>query len=134
VQLVNGSHSNVCFFGAVSDDKTHCCTAKWINEDSFMGFARYLLRLYEKVVLIVDRARWHLKSGKVKRLVKALRGRLILWPLPKRLPELNPMEPGWRSARQNVTWKMFPDRKSLGWAVKSHIRSEFRINLAKFWS
>lgn len=134
VQPVNGSHSNVCFFGAVSDDKNHCCTAEWINEDSFIRFAKYLLRLYGKVVILADQARWHFKSNKVKEFVKNCDGRLILWPLPKLLPELNPMEPGWRSARQNVTWKLFPNGKSLGWAVKSHIRWNFRINLANFWS
>lgn len=133
IQLVNGSHSNVCFFGAASDGKNHCCTAEWINENSFIRFAKYLLRLYRKIVLIVDRATWHIKSKKVKRFVKGCNGNLIMWFLPKKLPELNPQEQGWKSARMNVTYKLFKDRKSLGWAVKSHIRREFRINLAEFW-
>lgn len=134
IQLINGSHQNVCFFGVVSDEKNHCCTTKWINEDSFIIFLKYLLRLYDKIVVIVDRATWHVKSKKVKQFVKKCKGRLILWPLPKKLPELNPMEHGWRSARKNVTYKLFKDKKSLGWAVKSHIRKEFKINFAKFWS
>ena len=134
VQLVNGSHSNVCFLGAVSDDGNHCFTTERINGDSFIRFARYLLRLYGKVVLIADRAMWHFRSRKVKKFVKACNGRLILWPLPKMLPELNPMEHGWKSARQNVTWKLFPDKRCLGQAVKSHIRNEFRTDLFRFWS
>lgn len=133
IQLVNGSHSNVCFFGAASDEKNHCCTAKWINDGSFIRFTKYLLRMYRKIVLIVDRATWHIKSKKVKRFVKGCRDNLILWPLPKRLPELNPMEHGWKSSRKNVTYKLFKDRKEMGQAVKSHIRREFRINLARFW-
>ena len=134
IQLVNGSHSNVCFFGAVSDDKSHCCTAEWINEDSFIRFAKYILKLYGKVAMIVDKARHHLHSNKVKKFVKDCGGRLILWELPKKLPELNPMEQGWKSARMNVTYKLFKNRKSLGWAVKSHIRREFKVDLFRFWS
>ncbi|GEM_PF-6053467 len=64
--------------------------------------------------------------------------RLILsmkiWPLPKRLPELSPMEPGWRSARKNVTYRLFDNKEDLGQAVKKHIEQEFKMNLAKFWS
>ena len=134
IQLVNGSHQNVRFFGATSGEKNHCCTADWINEDSFIRFANYLLRLYGKVVLIADQATHHFKSGKVKKFVKDCNGNLVLWPLPKKLPELNPQEQGWKSARINVTYKLFGDKKSLGWAVKSHIRWGFKINLAEFWS
>jgi transposase len=134
ILFVNGSHQNVCFFGAVSDKKRHCCTAKWINEDSFIKFLKYLLKMYGKIVVIADRATHHFKSLKVKNFIKELKGKIILWPLPKRLPELNPMEPGWKSARKNVTYKLFDNKKTLGWAVKSHIRWEFKINLTKFWS
>ncbi len=107
ILLVNGSHQNVCFFGAVSDEKRHCCTAEWINEDSFIKFLKYLLKMYGKIVVIADRATHHFKSLKVKNFIKKLKGKIILWPLPKRLPELNPMEPGWKSARKNVTYKLF---------------------------
>jgi len=133
VQLVNGSHKNACFFGAVSDIDSHCWEAEWIDEDSFIEFALYLMEQYEKVALITDRATHHFKSEKVKRLVKELDGSLILWPLPRRLPELNPMEQGWKSARQNVTWKLFHDSRDLVNAVKSHITCEFRMDLFKFW-
>lgn len=67
-------------------------------------------------------------------LVKKLKGNLIIWLLPKRLPELNPTEQGWKSARKNVTYKLFNDKKKLGYAVKRHIQKEFNMNLAKFWS
>lgn len=133
VQLVNGSHKRLCFFGAVSDEHRHCCTARRINSDSFIKFADYLVRRYSKVVLIVDHGCHH-KSAKVKRFLKKLKGSLLLWFLPKRLPELNPQEQAWRSCRKNVTYKLFDTAKALGWAVKSHIRWDFNINLFKFWS
>ncbi len=134
IQLVSGSHQNVCFFGAVSDDINHCCTADWINEDSFISFLKYLLSLYEKFAVIVDQATHHVKSNKVKIFVKEQKCNLIIWPLPKRLPELSPMEPGWRSARKNVTYRLFNNKDDLGQAVKKHIEQEFKMNLAKFWS
>ncbi len=134
IQPVTGNHKNVCFFGAVSDEINYCRTAVWIDEDSFIRFATYLLRLYGKVVLLVDRATHHVKSNKVKMLVKKHRGDLIIWPLPKKLPEVSPMEQGWKSARKNITYKLFENEKKLGYAVKKHITKEFKINLAKFWS
>lgn len=134
IQYVSGSHQNVYFFGAVSDDISYCSTADWINEDTFIKFLKYLLKRYEKAVAIVDRATYHVKSKKVKMFIKKRKGNLIIWLLPKRLPELNPMEPGWKSARKNVTYKLFKNKKKLGYAVKRHIQREFKMNLAKFWS
>ncbi len=89
IQPVTGSHKNVYSFGAVSDEINQCRIAIWINEDSFIWFAKYLLRLHEKVVLIVDRATHHIKSNKVKMLVKKHKDNLIIWSLPKRLPEVS---------------------------------------------
>ncbi len=86
------------------------------------------------MAVLADRATHHFKSQKVKDFIKELKGKIILWPLPKRFPELNPMEQGWRDSRKNITYKLFDNKKSLGWAVKSHIRWEFKMNLAKFWS
>ena len=134
IQPVTGSHKNVCFFGSASDEINYCRTADWINEDSFIRFAKYLLRLHGKVVLIVDRATHHVKSKKVKMFVKKCKDNLIIWPIPKRLPELNPMEQGWKSSRENITYKLFENKKKLGHAINKHIIKEFKINLAKFWS
>jgi len=133
IQFVNGSHENVCFFGAVSDDAAHCSTTDWINQDSFIEFLIDMLRQYRKLVLIIDRASHHLHSKKVRVFVKESKGDLILWRLPKKLPELNPQEHGWRSARKDVTYKMFDVKKDLGLAVTNHLESNFRINLANFW-
>jgi transposase len=66
--------------------------------------------------------------------VKKRKGNLIIWLLPKRLPELNPMDQGWKSARKNVTYKLFKDKKKSDYAVKRHIQKKFKTNLAKFWS
>ncbi len=134
IQLVSGSHKNVCFFCATSDDIRYCSTADWINEYSFIKFLKYLLHHYKKVVILADRATYHVKSRKVKMFVEGYKGNLIIWSLPKRLPELNPMEQGWKSSRKNVTYRLFENKKKLGYAVKSHIRRNFKINLAKFWS
>lgn len=130
ILLVNGSKQKVYLFVVVSNDRNHCCTDKEINSNTFIKFVRYLLRMYEKIVLILDRATYHLKSKKVKEFAKRNKDRLILWFLLKKLPELNPTEQGWKSSRMNVTYKLFDDTKSFGWAVKSHIRREFKINLS----
>jgi len=134
ILLVNGSHKNVCFFGVVSDEINHCCTKDWINEDNFIGFLKYLLKRHKKFVMLADQATHHFKSQKVRDFVKRCDGRIILWKLPKRLPELNPMEWGWKSSRKNVTYKLFDNGKRMGWAVKSHIRYEFKMNVANFWN
>lgn len=133
IQLVNGSHENVCFFGAVSDHSAHCVTTDWINQDSFIEFLIYMLQRYCRIVLVVDRAAHHLHSEKVRRFIKEYGKDLILWQLPRKLPELNPQEQGWRSARKNVTYKLFEMKKDMGLAVTKHLVSNFRINLANFW-
>jgi len=133
IRLVNGSKQKLYLFSVVSDEGNHCCTYDWINSDNFLKFVRYLLRMHKKIVLIVDRATWH-TSEKVKDFVKKNKERLILWKFPKKLPELNPAEAGWKSARMNITYKLFKNTKKMGWAIKSHIRREFKVNLLRFWS
>ena len=134
IQLVNGSHENVCFFGAVSEDAAYCSITDWINQDSFIEFLIGMLQQYKKLVLIVDRATHHLRSKKVRMFVKEYGDDLILWQLPKRLPELNPQEQGWRSARKDVTWKLFGLKEDMGLAVKTHLENNFRRDLFNFWS
>jgi len=134
IQLVNGSHENVCFFGAVSNDKAHCQTTDWINQDSFIEFLICMMQRYRKLALVVDRASHHLHSKKVRVFVKELKGDLILWQLPRKLPELNPQEQGWRSARKDVTYKLFPLKMDMGYAITKHLEKNFRIDLFNFWS
>ncbi|KAB2948438.1 MAG: hypothetical protein F9K14_01005 [Candidatus Methanoperedens sp.] len=91
----------------------YCRIADWINEDNFIRFTKYLLRLHGKVVLIVDRATHHVKSNKVKMFVKKCKGNIIIWPIPKRLPELSSMEQGWKSSRENITYRLFENQKKI---------------------
>ena len=133
IQLVNGSHENVCFFGAVSDTVAYCEPTDWINQDSFIEFLIHMLKWHRKLVLVVDRASHHLHSEKVRRFVKDYGKNLILWELPRKLPELNPQEQGWKSARSDVTYKLFEAKKDMAFAIKGHLEQNFRVNLANFW-
>lgn len=136
VQLVNGKErgksNRICFFGVSSDDENHCCTADVINSDTFISSVRYLFRFHEKIALILDPAPSH-TSKKTIKFFERNKHRLIVEFLPPKSPELNPQEQGWKSARKNVTYRLFNEKKSLGWAVKSHIRMEFKVNLNGFW-
>lgn len=135
-QLVNGKErgekNRICFFGVSSNDENHCCTDNVINSETFIKSVRYLFRFHEKIALVIDPAPSH-TSKKTMSYFERNKQRLIVEFLPPKSPELNPQEPDWKSVRKNVTYKLFKDKKSLGWAVKSHIRRDFSVNLNRFW-
>jgi transposase len=120
------------YFGAISLDSLPdfiFCRAKKFNSRSFEKFLYQIVDHFGKVCLILDNVSYH-KSKKIKRVIRRLRGRLWIYPLPPYSPELNATEMVWRETRKDATHnRYFKTGKCLTRAVQT----QFRIYQNESW-
>lgn len=79
------------------------------NGGTFWAFLRRLVSKYSprKVLLIIDNAPWHRLPPEGQAWLTANRKRIELFRLPGYSPELNPMEPVWKTTRKMTTHNRF---------------------------
>ncbi len=102
---VSPQRDRVVFYGALNlrTGEEHAIMTDKMNQKTTVTFLEYLLALYpqRRVLLIVDRASWHL--GQPVKTLLAQQPRLELHYLPTACPELNPQEHVWSAVRRAVT-------------------------------
>ena len=79
------------------------------NGGTFWAFLRRLVSKYgsRKVFLIIDNAPWHRLAPEGQAWLTANRRQIELFRLPGYSPELNPMEPVWKTTRKMTTHNRF---------------------------
>ena len=83
------SKKSVSVFGVLGLDSIHIRTVDACNSETFKGFLREMLRIYPKILLILDNAPYH-KSETVTEFVKANEDRLRLVFLARLHPAAQP--------------------------------------------
>ena len=78
------------------------------NGNTFWAFLKRLIAKYapHKVFLIIDNAPWHHLPSEGKKWLAASK-KIELFRLPGYSPELNPMEPIWKTTRKMTTHNRF---------------------------
>ena len=103
IVYVNGSTENTNVYGAYTlDGKFHYKFAKKQLATITIKFFKHLIHIYKKIVLIVDRAKWHTAKA-VWDFVNKNPQKIQLFLFPKASPELNPVEECWHQTRSIVT-------------------------------
>ena len=100
------SKKSVSVFGVLGSDSLHIRTVDACNSKTFKGFLQEMLRIYSKILLILDNAPYH-KSGTVTGFVKANEDRLRLVFLPAYTPQLNPIEQQWNVLKRMLAGRYF---------------------------
>ena len=77
-----------------------------IDADSVIAFLEYLRCMYGRVLVILDNAGAH-TSKQVKDYIESTKGDVVLWFLPPRTPQHNPIEIQWREIRRAVAGIFF---------------------------
>ena len=90
----NYSRQSASVFGVPGSDSLHIRTVDTCNSKTLKWFLRMMLRIYTKILLILDNAPYR-KPGTVTGFVKANEDRLRLVFLPAYTPQLNPIEQQW---------------------------------------
>jgi transposase len=113
------------YFGAISMEPRPRILwqgAERFNSRTFETFLIQIVEHYGKVCLILDNVAYH-KAKRLKPTIRALRGRLWIYNLPKYSPELNAVEMVWRETRKDATHnRYFATMKGLRRSVQSQFR------------
>ena len=115
------SKQSVSIFGVLGSDSLHIRTVDACNSETFKGFLRGMLRIYPKILLILDNASYH-KSATVTNFVEDNKDRLRLVFLPAHTPQLNPIEQQWNVLKRLLAGRYFASVGDLRAAIAAIAR------------
>ncbi len=117
---VNGSKQNTNVYGAYTlDGKFHYKFVEKQLATKTIAFFKRLMKIYKKIIFIIDKARWH-TAKIVNKFVQQNKRSIKIVYFPTTSPDVNPVEECWRQTRNNVTANTaFDDTELLKKALKT---------------
>ncbi len=110
----------ISVFGALSQNEFSAqMTEEKCNNETYLQFLKSLLRKYEKILIVVDGARYHFEKKHIQRFYEEKKDVLKVIQLPSYSPELNPIEQTWKKIKKWMAMSI--------WATKE----EFEIKIAE---
>ena len=103
---INFSKKSTQIIGALGQGTLDIQFYQKIDADSVIAFLEYLRCMYGRVLVILDNAGAH-TSKQVKDYIESTKGDVVLWFLPPRTPQHNPIEIQWREIRRAVAGIFF---------------------------
>lgn len=92
----NFTQQRVSVFGALGhEDFYYETTEEYCNWENWLVFLKNLLSRFEKIVIIIDGARYHFEKEHVQKFYEDNKKKLVFLQLPAYSPELNPIEQHW---------------------------------------
>lgn len=87
-------------FGALSKNRFSAqLTELKCNAQTYVPFAKSLLRKFGKIVLVVDGAKYHFEKEHVQKFYNDKKENLVIIQLPPYSPKLNPIEQTWKKIK-----------------------------------
>ena len=112
--------SRISVFGALSQNEFSAqMTEEKCNNETYLQFLKSLLRKYEKVLIVVDGAKYHFEKEHVQSFYEEKKEVLKVIQLPAYSPELNPIEQTWKKIKKWMAISI--------WATKE----EFEMKIAE---
>ena len=93
-----------------------------INSETFVEFLQDLLKMYPKLILVMDNASCH-RSKAVAEFVESTGGAIRLVFLPPYTPQLNPIEMQWGALKRRLSGRYFQSVEKLKETVTSLVES-----------
>ena len=107
-------------FGTLSQEEfSSQLTEERCNFQTWLQFLKSLLRKYEKILIVVDGAKYHFEKEHVQKFYEENKHQLVIVQLPPYSPNLNPIEQVWKKVKK---WLAITP-----WATEK----EFEIKLAE---
>jgi len=120
VANMNFKHKYVKVMGARSQRSFVFTFGKKNNKRRFVRFMAKIKRRWGRVLFIVDHAPYH-KGKEIQEFLQRNRKTFRILYLPRRTPELNPVEPCWKPGRQVLSNRLL---RTLP-AAKYHLQKTF---------
>jgi transposase len=117
--VANMNYRNICInvLGARTRKAFVFSFCKKKSQRTFVEFLKLLLRRWSRVCLFTDNAPWH-HGSKVNAFLKNHPKTFKLIYFPKYSPEVNPVEPCWKPARQAVANRLFHTLPAMQYHLK----------------
>ncbi len=87
-----GALSNSNFWAQMTEEKC--------NWDTYLQFIKSLLKKGNKIVIVVDGAKYHFEKQRIQSFYENNKDRLIVIQLPPYSPDLNPIEQTWKKIKK----------------------------------
>ncbi len=75
-------------------------TEEKCNAQTWLKFLKSLLRKFEKILIVVDGAKYHFEKEHVQKFYEENKEKLIIMQLPPYSPNLNPIEQSWKKIKK----------------------------------
>ena len=98
---INFSKKSIKIIGALGQGTLDIQFHQNTDADSVIALLEYLRRMYGRIFVILDNAGSH-TSKQMKDYIKSTKGDVVLWFLPPRTPQHNPIEIQWSEIRRAV--------------------------------
>lgn len=125
----------ISVFGALSDnDFSAQMTEEKCNSQTYLQFLKSLLRKFEKVLIIVDGARYHFEKLHVQKFYKEKEDVLKVIQLPAYSPELNPIEQTWKKVKKWMAISIWATKEDFEMKIAEALNNkEFRIKMYEYY-
>ncbi len=115
----------VSVFGALGKNEVITHIADSLNSQNFIIFLEKILRIHEKVLLIMDNVQMHFSKLMIPFFQKNQNIQILR--TPKYSPQFNPIEIYWKNIKQWIGLKITLTIKQLKKAVQQSTKKEFLI-------
>ena len=129
---INFSKKSTKIIGALGQGTLDIQFYQKIDADSVIAFLEYLRCMYGRVLVILDNAGAH-TSKQVKGYIESTKGDVVLWFLPPRTPQHNPIEIQWREIRRAVAGIFFGGLDELQKRIRQLLDSEGGAHSQTVW-
>ena len=123
-------------FGALSQEEfSSQLTEERCNFQTWLQFLKSLLRKYEKILIVVDGAKYHFEKEHVQKFYEENKHRLVIVQLPPYSPNLNPIEQVWRKIKKWLAITPWATEKEFEMKLAEALNNpDFKVKMFEYYS
>lgn len=106
------TREKIYVFGALSEGVFSSAMADALNTETYLQFISHQIKLYEKIVIVIDSVRYH-TSKTAQKFYDKNKERLKVIYFPKYSPKMNPTEQVWRKIKKWLATRIWFTKNEL---------------------
>jgi len=135
--VVKTTHNNgrISVFGALSQSEFSAqMTEEKCNNQTYLQFLKSLLRKFEKVLIVIDGAKYHFEKENVQKFYEERKNVLKVIQLPAYSPELNPIEQTWKKVKKWLAISIWATKEEFEMKIAEALNNkDFRVKMYEYY-
>ena len=129
------TRERVSVFGALSENELSFKTTEdKCNYQTYLKFLKSLLEKHEKILVVVDGAKYHFEKEHVQKFYKENESCLKVMQLPPYSPELNPIEQVWKETKKWLAITPWGNKEEFKLKLTEGLNNpEFKIKMFDYY-